>query len=80
MNFWIFAADLTRLGVADEVIEEPIGGAHVDYDKASEFLKASLEKNLAELKALSVEELRNQRYEKFRQMGKVMQEAAESAE
>ena len=73
------AADLTRLGVADEVIEEPMGGAHVNYDKASEFLKASLEKNLAELQKLSVEELRNQRYEKFRQIGKVMQEAAEEA-
>ena len=73
------AADLTRLGVADEVIEEPMGGAHVDYDKAAEFLKASLENNLAELQKLSVEELRNQRYEKFRQIGKVMQEAAEEA-
>ena len=35
--------------------------------------------NLAELQKLSVEELRNQRYEKFRQIGKVMQEAAEEA-
>ena len=65
------AADLTRLGVADEVIEEPMGGAHVDYDKAAEFLKASLTKNLNELKKLSAAKLRDQRYEKFRKIGQV---------
>ena len=65
------AADLTKLGVADEVISEPMGGAHVDYDKAAELLKVSLEKNLAELKKLSSAKLREQRYEKFRQIGQV---------
>ena len=76
------AADLTRLGVADEVIEEPMGGAHVNYDKAAEFLKASLEKNLDELLKMSAAELREQRYEKFRQIGQVaeaMEEAAPEA-
>ena len=72
------AADLTRLGVADEVISEPMGGAHVDYDKAAELLKASLEKNLAELKKLSAAKLREQRYEKFRKIGQVA-EAIEEA-
>ncbi|MBR2358123.1 MAG: acetyl-CoA carboxylase carboxyltransferase subunit alpha [Lentisphaeria bacterium] len=77
------AADLTRLGVADEVIEEPMGGAHVDYDKAAEFLKASLTKNLNELKKLSAAKLREQRYEKFRKIGQVaeaLEEAAPEAE
>ena len=77
------AADLTRLGVADEVIEEPMGGAHVDYDKAAEFLKASLTKNLNELKKLSATKLREQRYEKFRKIGQVaeaLEEAAPEAE
>ena len=74
------AADLTRLGVADEVIEEPMGGAHVDYSKAAEFLKASLEKNLAELQKLSAAELREQRYEKFRQIGQVAEALEAQAE
>ena len=73
------AADLTCLGVADEVIEEPMGGAHVDYDKAAEFLKASLEKNLAELKKLSAAKLREQRYEKFRKIGQVAEAQEEVA-
>ena len=74
------AADLTRLGVADEVIPEPMGGAHVDYDKAAENLKTALENNLKSLQQLSVEELREQRYEKFRQIGQVTEVAAETAE
>ena len=73
------AADLTRLGVADEVIEEPMGGAHVDYDKAAGFLKESLEKNLAELKKMSAAKLREQRYEKFRKIGQVAEAVAEEA-
>ena len=60
-----------------------MGGAHVNYDKAAEFLKASLEKNLAELKKLSAAKLREQRYEKFRRIGQVaeaVEEAASEAE
>ncbi|MBE6370136.1 MAG: acetyl-CoA carboxylase carboxyltransferase subunit alpha [Lentisphaerae bacterium] len=78
------AADLTELGVADEVIAEPMGGAHVDYDLAAKNLKASLEKNLQELSKFGAAELMDQRYEKFRSIGKVAQlqteTAAESAE
>lgn len=65
------AADLIKLNVADEVIAEPMGGAHVDYDEAAKLLKSSLEKNLAELQKLSEDELLEQRYEKFRQMGQI---------
>jgi acetyl-CoA carboxylase carboxyl transferase subunit alpha len=65
------AADLIKLNIADEVIAEPMGGAHVDYDEAAKLLKSSLEKNLAELQKLSEDELLEQRYEKFRQMGQI---------
>ena len=65
------AADLTRLGVADEVIDEPMGGAHVDYNQAAALLKDALKKNLAELNKLGVDELLDQRYNKFRQIGQV---------
>ncbi len=71
------AADLIRLGVADEVIAEPMGGAHVDYDKAAATLKTALEKNLAELQKLSESELLEQRYEKFRRIGEVAEAASE---
>ena len=71
------AADLIRLGVADEVIAEPMGGAHVDYDKAAATLKTALEKNLAELQKLSERELLEQRYEKFRRIGEVAEAASE---
>ena len=74
------AADLIRLKVADEVISEPLGGAHVDYNAAAQMLKKSLEKNLAELQKLSTEELLEQRYEKFRRIGEVAEEAAAAAE
>jgi acetyl-CoA carboxylase carboxyl transferase subunit alpha len=75
------ASDLMKLGVADEVISEPMGGAHVNYDEAAKLLKASLEKNLAELQKLSVDELLEQRYEKFRRIGEVAENAvAENGE
>ena len=64
--------------MADEVVAEPMGGAHVDYDKAAEYLKAALEKNLNSLKKLNSDKLREQRYEKFRQIGKVAEAVAEA--
>ena len=72
------AADLSRLGVADEVIAEPMGGAHTDYNAAAANLKTALEKHLKELNKLSVSKLLDQRYEKFRTIGKVAEDAAES--
>ena len=65
----ITAGQLLELGVADAIVPEPLGGAHRDYDQAAEFLKAELEKQLAELEKLSGKELKDQRYEKFRSYG-----------
>jgi acetyl-CoA carboxylase carboxyl transferase subunit alpha len=61
--------DLLRLGLVDKVIEEPLGGAHRDPKGAVEAVKAQLLAWLQELAAISVPELLQQRYRKFRRMG-----------
>jgi len=66
------AQDIAELGcVIDEVIPEPLGGAHNDHQKAAENLKMVLKKHLEELKKLSPDELVEQRYQKFRAMTRV---------
>jgi len=63
------AADLLELKLIDEIVAEPGGGAHEDYDQAAALLGAALRRALEELGALSPSELVEQRYFKFRQMG-----------
>ena len=65
----ITAKDLKNLNVIDEIVEEPIGGAHKDYETTAENLKASLLTHLNELKELSPEDLKKDRIAKFRNMG-----------
>ena len=65
----ITAADLKKLKLIDEIIPEPPGGAHSDYDKAAEILKGVILKSLDELQSKSGEELVESRREKFRRMG-----------
>jgi len=61
--------DLLRLGIADEVVPEPAGGAHADPTAAAQALGAALERHLDALGALSLEALREARWEKFESMG-----------
>ncbi len=63
------ANDLYRLGVIDEIIKEPLGGAHRDPRGMAESLKEVVERYLKELERMDIEELLNIRYEKFRKMG-----------
>ena len=63
------ADDLMRLGVVDEVVAEPEGGAHRDHDLAAAHLGSALRRNLARLTSLSPDELLNTRYDKFRKLG-----------
>jgi acetyl-CoA carboxylase carboxyl transferase subunit alpha len=63
------ARDLLRLGVIDEVITEPLGGAHRDHREMGNTLKGCLLRYIRELRSLSVEELLDKRYQKFRRMG-----------
>jgi len=65
----ITAGDLLSLGLIDEVVPEPEGGAHNDPDAAAELLDPVLERSLAELSRLPVPGLLDRRYEKFRRMG-----------
>ncbi|MCK5676441.1 MAG: acetyl-CoA carboxylase carboxyltransferase subunit alpha [Verrucomicrobia bacterium] len=66
----ITSKDLLQLKLADEIIPEPKGGAHVDHEAAAANLKAALLKNLKELSAKSPDEILQDRYDKFRVMGK----------
>lgn len=63
------AQDLEGMGVVDEVIPEPLGGAHHDHVAVTRSVKAALIKHLAELRDKDGDELLNDRYEKFRQYG-----------
>jgi acetyl-CoA carboxylase carboxyl transferase subunit alpha len=65
----ITAKDLLELKLIDEIIPEPEGGAHVDYDTTARSLDAVLEKSLREASRLPSEDLLHRRYEKFRRMG-----------
>jgi acetyl-CoA carboxylase carboxyl transferase subunit alpha len=63
------AGDLLKLGIVDNVIPEPEGGAQNDWDKASKSLEAALSDALRKVESLSVEEMLQTRYRKFRAMG-----------
>ena len=65
------AEGLLKMGIIDEVVPEPLGGAHRDPQKSAQNLKEVIQRNLKELKALSKEELLQARYKKFRGMGVV---------
>ena len=62
--------DLEELGVIDEIVKEPLGGAQRDHQRAASTLRRALRRHLIELKKLSPEELLEQRYKKFREMGR----------
>lgn len=63
------ADHLERLGVVDEVIPEPLGGAHNDLNQSAEALKYVIQKHLNDLRGLSSEKLLDLRYERYRHLG-----------
>ena len=65
----ITATHLKELGVIDRIVKEPLGGAHRHPGKAIEYLKAAIVEELDALSALSADELRQQRREKFLAIG-----------
>jgi acetyl-CoA carboxylase carboxyl transferase subunit alpha len=69
----ITAPDLLQLNIIDEIVPEPLGGAHVDPSGAASLLDGSLERALAELRGEPIERCVERRYEKFRQMGRLGQ-------
>ncbi|MEB3829219.1 acetyl-CoA carboxylase carboxyl transferase subunit alpha [Phormidium sp. CCY1219] len=65
----ITSGDLKNLGILDQILPEPIGGAHSNPLKAAEILKEALLQNLEELSALTSQQRRDLRYQKFRRIG-----------
>jgi acetyl-CoA carboxylase carboxyl transferase subunit alpha len=63
------AGDLAELGVIDEVLPEPLGGAHTDWDATAGTLRSGLLRHLAELDRHEPEALRKARWAKFEAMG-----------
>jgi acetyl-CoA carboxylase carboxyl transferase subunit alpha len=75
----ITAPDLLGLGLIDEIVKEPAGGAHVSYDDAAALVDAALSRHLAELQAMERRALVDGRYEKFRAMGRLGQAFTDEA-
>ena len=65
----VSAKELKNLKIIDEIIEEPLGGAHRDYDLISSSIKDSLIKNLSILNKMSLEKLLDRRYKRLVEVG-----------
>ena len=65
----ITSEDLLKLEIIDDIIKEPLGGAHCDYETAGNNLKTAIVKAMNELKKLPSDKLKEERYNKFRRMG-----------
>ena len=65
----ITAQDLKELGIIDEIVPEPEGGAHTDYEAAARLLDTVLDRQLVALTNQSTKDLLDARYQKFRNMG-----------
>lgn len=66
----VSASELKKINIIDEIIQEPLGGAHRNYDLISEIIKKSLIKNLSSLQKLSNEKLIERRYQRLLKIGK----------
>ena len=76
-NLKISAQNLKKLGIIDDIIEEPTGGAHRDILCAQINLKKAVLSSISELKKINVDTLLKNRYNKFRQMGFYLEEVDE---
>jgi len=74
----ITARDLAGMGLVDEIIEEPPGGAHVNHEAVFRAVDEVLGRQLAELTEIPPERLIEQRYRKFRDMGRLGREFREA--
>ncbi|MBI5758615.1 MAG: acetyl-CoA carboxylase carboxyltransferase subunit alpha [Planctomycetales bacterium] len=71
--------DLLRFGVVDEIVPEPLGGAHRDHRQMANFLKGSLNSALRKLCAIPLDRLVDRRYDKFRKIGMFEESAVAEA-
>jgi acetyl-CoA carboxylase carboxyl transferase subunit alpha len=72
--------DLEQLGVVDDVLTEPLGGAHRDHHQMASRLKSYLSKTLNDLEGIDSDQLVESRYEKFRRIGVFLDNAADPVE
>lgn len=63
------AQDLLKLKIIDEIIPEPLGGAHRNIDQTAKNIQRAIKKHLSELQSISLETVLNQRYKKYRVVG-----------
>ncbi len=70
---------LLKMGIIDDVIEEPLGGAHRDHHAMAARLRRYFQKNLKELVSVEKETLLSDRYEKFRQIGVFLKQTPEAS-
>jgi acetyl-CoA carboxylase carboxyl transferase subunit alpha len=71
----ITARDLKEFGIIDEIISEPEGGAHLDHEASAAFLGDVLDDALRDLSKVTIAQLLERRYEKFRRMGQFFETA-----
>jgi len=71
----ITAPDLKEFGIIDEIVSEPEGGAHLDHEAAAALLDGVLDDALRNLTRITIPELLDRRYEKFRRMGQFFEAA-----
>ena len=71
----ITAQDLLEMGLIEEIIPEPLGGAHRDHQAAAAAVKDAMLRNLTELKAIPIDALLAQRYDHYRSIGVYEREA-----
>jgi acetyl-CoA carboxylase carboxyl transferase subunit alpha len=76
----ITAKDLLELKLVDEIVAEPVGGAHTNYDATAANLKACLSRHLAEVQAMPVAERLKKRYEKYRTHGHFLEKPVAAGE
>ena len=65
----VSSQDLLEMGIADDIIKEPLGGANNSYDRSAKYLKEKFLDTLEDLKSFSKEDLINKRIEKYDKMG-----------
>ena len=71
----ITARDLKEFGIVDEIVPEPEGGAHLDHEASAALLGSVLDESCRELTRLTIAQLLERRYEKFRRMGQFFEVA-----
>jgi acetyl-CoA carboxylase carboxyl transferase subunit alpha len=62
--------DLHKLGIVDEIVPEPLGGAHRDHDQMADILRKTLVRHISELQKIPADELRSTRYAKLKAIGR----------